>query len=208
MTSPARYLHVSNGLTYASLLAGLLAIVAARELKSWSLAGGLLAVCALSDTLDGRFAGLFRRSDAQQRFGVQLDSLADALTFGLVPVVVLSLLVPFGSTAGQLAWVAAAFFYVLAAVTRLGFYDLHHAEHLGFIGLPTTVTGLIWSSTFLARPSVGASAVLLLVCGGAMIAPLPIPRPRGVGLVAFGTWAVALVLLHGLLIGLGGAGSR
>lgn len=203
MMSPARYFHVSNGLTYASLLAGLLAIVTARELKSWSLAGGLLAVCALADTLDGRFARLFRRSEAQQRFGVHLDSLADALTFGLVPVAVLSLLVPFESTAGQLAWLAAAFFYVLAAVTRLGFYDLHHAEHSGFIGLPTTVAGLVWSSALLVPPSVETSAALLLASGAAMVAPIPIPRPHGPGLVAFGAWAVALVLLHGLRAGVG-----
>ncbi len=88
-TGPARYVHASNGVTYLSLLAGLLAVVTAREWRSWSAAGGLIAVCALADTLDGRFARLFRRDADAQRFGVELDSLADALTFGLVPVVAL-----------------------------------------------------------------------------------------------------------------------
>jgi len=208
MDSPTRYIHPSNTLTYASLLAGLLAIVTTREFGSWSLAGALLAGCALADTFDGRFARLFGRSEAQQRFGVQLDSLADALTFGLVPVTVLSLLVTFESTAGRIAWTAAALFYVVAAVTRLGFYDLHHAEHAGFIGLPTTAAGLVWSSAFLARPSAEASTALLLACGLAMVAPLHIPRPNRLGFVAFAAWAVGLMLLHTALLGTSGGHVR
>lgn len=197
--SPSRYLHPCNAVTYASLLAGVLAIVAARELESWSLAGALLAVSALADTLDGRFARLFPRSEAEQRFGVQLDSLADAITFGVVPVAALALLVPFPSAAGLAVWVAAAFAYVVATVTRLGFYDLHHAESAGFVGLPTTVAGLVWSTAFCGRPSAWVAAGLLLASGVAMVSPLPVPRPRGAGLLAFGAWAVTLVVVHGLM---------
>ena len=58
MTGAARYIHPSNGVTYLSILAGLLAIVAAREARSWSLAGALIAISAAADTLDGRFAGV------------------------------------------------------------------------------------------------------------------------------------------------------
>ena len=46
MTGAARYIHLSNGVTYLSILAGLLAIVAAREARSWSLAGALIAISA------------------------------------------------------------------------------------------------------------------------------------------------------------------
>src|SRR5204863_51229 len=80
--SASAYFHPSNAVTYLSLLAGLLAVVTAKEWRSWSAAGGLLALSALADTLDGRFARLFRRDSDQQRFGVELDSLADAVTFG------------------------------------------------------------------------------------------------------------------------------
>jgi phosphatidylserine synthase len=79
-TSAARYFHRSNLITYLSLLAGLLAIVSAKELGSLSVAGGLIALCALADTLDGKFARLFKRPENQKQFGVQLDSLTDALT--------------------------------------------------------------------------------------------------------------------------------
>jgi phosphatidylserine synthase len=95
-------------------------------------------------------------------------------------------------------WIAAALIYLVSALTRLGFYDLHHGETPGFVGLPTTVAGLVWSSAFLARPSAFAATVLLIACGVAMVSAVPIPRPRGLGLLAFGGWAAVLVVLHGL----------
>lgn len=196
--SASRYFHPSNLVTYLSLLAGLLAIAAARELGSWPLSGALIAFCALADTCDGKFAHLFRRTDPQKAFGVQLDSLTDALTFGLVPVVCLYLLTPFESAWTRAVWSAAAFAYVLSAVTRLGAYNVHHEEIPGFIGLPTTIAGLIWSSVFLAKPSAATSSAVLLACGLAMVAFIPIPRPRGARMAAILAWAVALVIAHGV----------
>jgi CDP-diacylglycerol--serine O-phosphatidyltransferase len=199
--SAARYLHGRNLLTYLSLLAGLGAIASAKAIGSWSAAGALIALSALADTFDGRFARLFARSGPEQEFGVQLDSLTDAVTFGLVPVVALDLLLSFDSPAQQVAWWAAAFFYVVSAITRLGFYNLHHEATTGFVGLPTTVAGLIWSSAFLVRPSAPVSLVLLVACGIAMVSRLPVPRPRGFGMVGFVMWALLLVGLHGAAAG-------
>jgi len=198
MTTAARYIHPSNALTYVSILAGLLAIVAAHDARSWSLAGALIAVSATADTLDGRFARLFPRDERQRKFGIELDSLADAVTFGLVPVAALYLLLDFPSVGARVAWVGAALLYLVSALTRLGFYDLHHGETSGFVGLPTTVAGLVWSSAFLVRPSAAAATALLLVCGIAMVSAMRIPRPRGLGLLAFGGWAAVLIVLHGL----------
>jgi len=190
--------------TYVSVLAGLMAVMAASDLGSWSMAGALIALCALADTLDGRFARLFPRTEDEKRFGVQLDSLADALTFGLVPVVCLYLLLPLESVPTRLGWCAAALAYVLSTITRLGVYNLQSEEPRGFVGLPTTAAGLIWSSAFLTRPSTVGSATLLVVCGAAMVSGIPIPRPRGLGLVAFGGWSTVLLILHGLSASAGG----
>ena len=199
--SAARYIHPSNLLTYLSVLAGLGAIIAAQELQSWAVAGALIAVCALADTFDGRFARLFARGDSLKEFGIQLDSLADALVFGLVPVVSLALLLSFQSAAVRFAWFAAAFFYVVGAITRLGVYNLIHDKSDKFVGLPTTVAGLIWSSAFLAQPSAVVSTALLAACAIAMVSPIPVPRPRGLGMVAFVAWPILLIALHGAQAG-------
>ena len=198
--SAARYFHLSNLITYLSLLAGLLAIVSAKEFGSLSVAGGLIAVGALADTLDGKFAHLFSRTEHQKQFGIQLDSLADSLTFGLAPVASFYLLVSFESFTARLIWLAAAFFYILSVITRLGFYNIHRSDSSGFIGLPTTIAGLIWSSFFLAHPSVDLSVWLLLGCGIAMVSFIPISRPKFLGTAAVLAWAVVLIVLHGASI--------
>jgi CDP-diacylglycerol--serine O-phosphatidyltransferase len=190
------YFHPSNAVTYVSVLGGLLAVAAAKEWRSWSAASALLALSAPADTLDGRFARRFHRDPDQKRFGVELDSLADAVTFGLVPVVAIDLLVTFGSPWIRVVWIGAALFHLMSALTRLGFYDLHHTASAGFVGLPTTVAALVWSSVFLAAPPAWATVVVLVGVGIAMVSNLPVPRPRGLRLVAFGGWAAALVVGH------------
>ena len=69
MTSPAsplRVFHASNLLTYASLVAGVGAIAFAAR-GNGSAAGALIALSVVADTFDGRFAGLFRRTDTQRQ---------------------------------------------------------------------------------------------------------------------------------------------
>ncbi len=196
----ARYFHLSNTLTYLSLLAAFAAMLSAKRLDRLSVAGALIAFCALADLLDGKFARLFNRTKDQEQFGAQLDSLADAVAFGLAPVVSFYLLVSFESFTAQMIWSAAAFLYVLCAIPRLAFYNIHHDECSSFIGLPTTIAGLIWSSFLLAHPSVDLSIWLLLGCGIAMVSSIPIPRPRTVGMAVVLTWAVILIVLHGASI--------
>ena len=195
--APFRYLHPRNLVTYLGLLAALSAIVVAKEFKFTAAAGGLLALSVLADTLDGGFARLFRSSDDQRRFGAQLDSLADALSFGLAPIACVYLLLPLESATMRWIWCAAAFFYVISTITRLGFYNLHADKRSDFVGVPAPAVGLIWSSYLLVQPSVVGSVALLLVCGVAMVCSIHIPRPTRSGLLAFISWSVFLLIIHG-----------
>jgi CDP-diacylglycerol--serine O-phosphatidyltransferase len=197
-SAPARHLHPSNLLTYCSLLAGLLAVVAAVELQSRALAGAFLALSVLADTLDGRFARLFDRDGERQRFGAQLDSLSDAVSFGFAPVFCVYSLLSFSSDLGRWIWFAAGFIYVLCAITRLGYYNLRSAQTADFIGVPVPVCGLLWSTYLVFPPSVTGSFALLLACSIAMVFPVRIPRPRGTVLHAFLSLSVLLTVVHGL----------
>lgn len=194
MRAPVHDLHISNLLTYGSLAASVCAVAAALG-GNLSLAGALIAGAALSDTFDGAFARLFARTDRQARAGGQLDSLVDAVAFGLAPVVVLTALPdrPVGLLVA--GWWLGAGTYVLATVTRLAFYNVEGNDAL-FVGIPTPAAALIWSTTLLYTPSAAVVTGLLFVCGAAMVAPLPIRRPRGLALGAFGLWALGLVLVH------------
>ena len=92
MSAPIEDIHASNLLTYVALAAALGAVAMAVEKSSFAAAGALLAGTALADTFDGRFARRFPRTERQRQVGAQLDSLVDAIVFGLAPVVVASAL--------------------------------------------------------------------------------------------------------------------
>ena len=143
--SPASFIHISNALTYLSLLMGVGAIAAALS-GSADAAGALIAAAAIADTFDGWFARRFTRSPELASMGVQLDSLADAVTFGIAPVVVAGVLFRPSGGAGEWIWWGSAFVYAACALTRLGFYNVWQGEMSGFVGLPTPVAALFWST--------------------------------------------------------------
>jgi CDP-diacylglycerol--serine O-phosphatidyltransferase len=194
--SPAGLLHPSNLLTYMAVLMAATAVVSATILQNTAAAGAAMALAVIADTFDGRFARLFERTRFQSAFGVQLDSLADAITSGFVPVIVVAS-TALGEPWWRVAvWAIAAAAYVIAALTRLGYYNLTESSQPYFVGLPAPAATLIMSSVLLSDPSAISSAVALAVCAIAMISPVRIPRPRGVALAVFAAWAVLLVVSH------------
>jgi CDP-diacylglycerol--serine O-phosphatidyltransferase len=192
----ARYFHSSNLLSYLSLLAGLIAIISSYESKTLGPAGALIAFCALADLLDGKFASRFARSREEKAFGLQLDSLVDAIVFGLAPIACFYSALFFTDITARVIWLAAAFFYLLCAVTRLGAYNVE-SDHSRFIGVPTTLAGLIWSSFFFLKPSIPLSIALLIGCGLAMVSPIRIARPKLAGMALILGWTSVLIIAHG-----------
>jgi CDP-diacylglycerol--serine O-phosphatidyltransferase len=193
--APIGDLHLSHGLTYVALGCGLAAVAAGQTVEGRHIAGGCLAMAALADTFDGRFARLFTRSRRQSAVGGQIDSLVDASVFGIVPVVILARFA--GPDPGALAacWWLAALVYGIATVTRLAFFNLQ-PETAGFVGLPTPAVALAWSSVLFVTVPSSVAAAMFVCLAAAMTVPLVIPRPRGLALALFAAWAVGLAGLH------------
>lgn len=186
-TSPLGAFHPSNTLTYASLLTGIGAIAAALN-GSADGAGALIALSVIFDTFDGQFARLFARTPQQRAIGAQLDSLSDAIAFGVAPVICVGMVSP--------SAVLAALAYAACAITRLAFYNVTHEHIDGFIGLPVPVAALICSTALLLNPRGDAATALFAINAAAMVLPVPIPRPRGAGLAAFAAWPVIVSVAH------------
>ncbi len=204
--SPLRCFHPGNLLTYASLLAALGAIAFAGQ-RSPGLAGALIAVAVILDTFDGRFARLFARDEDQRAIGEQLDSLVDAVSFGVAPAMCMLLLrwrpasafaqASADRSAGlEVLWWMSVFFFVACAVSRLAFYNVSHQQTDGFIGLPAPVAALVWATVLLLNPGTAASIAVFTTTAVAMVLPLPIPRPYGLSLAAFVCWPVLVIALH------------
>ncbi len=202
--SPLRLFHASNLLTYVSLAAGLGAIAFAAR-GNRSAAGALIAMSVVADTFDGWFAGRFRRTGTQRKAGAQLDSLSDAMAFGIAPVVCMAALrvdwwqpasagLEAAASAG-IFW-SCAFAYAACAMTRLAFYNITHELAEGFIGLPAPVAALVLATALVFDPGTVASAAVFVTAAAAMVVPLPVPRPRGLGLAAFTCWPLVVVAAH------------
>jgi CDP-diacylglycerol--serine O-phosphatidyltransferase len=129
----------------------------------------------------------------QREVGVQIDSLSDAIAFGIAPAVCMGALSADGwrPTAG-LFWLSA-FTYAACAITRLAFYNVTHEQTEGFIGLPVPVAALILATALVLDPGIATSVALFITTAAAMVLPIPIPRPRGIGLAAFICWPLVLI---------------
>src|SRR5215470_6625427 len=133
-----------NLFTTAALFAGFYAIVQAMNLR-FDQAAVAIFVAMVLDGLDGRVARLTR---TQSAFGAEYDSLADMVSFGAAPALIVYEWALKGM--GKLGWIAA-FVYVAGAALRLARFNtmLEVADKRWFTGMPSPaaaalVAGLVW----------------------------------------------------------------
>ena len=99
-----------NVLTVLALCSGLTAIRFAMQ-ERWEPAVIAIVIAAILDALDGRIARLL---NGQSKFGAELDSLSDAISFGVAPAFMMYLWGLNG--AGSLGWIAAMAYAVCCAL--------------------------------------------------------------------------------------------
>jgi CDP-diacylglycerol--serine O-phosphatidyltransferase len=123
--------------TSGNLFFGIWSIVEAAR-GNFIHAAWFIVVAGAMDMLDGRIA---RASRTGSQFGAEMDSLVDAISFGVAP----AMLVFFHTfiRGGDWAWVLG-FLYVLAAVLRLARFNVEQAGHAKsqFFGLPSPAAGM------------------------------------------------------------------
>jgi len=139
-----------NAVTAAALCAGLTGIRFAIE-GEWRIAVLAVVLAGILDGIDGRIARLL---NAQSRFGAELDSLADSLSFGVAPALILFLWSL--KDLANLGWLAALAFAVCCALrlarfnARIDTDDQPH-KSAGFLtGVPAPVgAGLAFAPVYL-----------------------------------------------------------
>ena len=141
-----------NLLTTGNLFCGFYGIVAAINHNFRTAAIAILFAC-LFDILDGKVA---RLTGSNSRFGVEYDSLADLVAFGVAPAVLVYLwaLKPFG----RLGWVAA-FLFVACGALRLARFNVQvgSVSKKYFVGLPIPGAALMVATTVLFFYRMGGS---------------------------------------------------
>ncbi|AHK78533.1 CDP-diacylglycerol--serine O-phosphatidyltransferase [Ectothiorhodospira haloalkaliphila] len=158
-----------NLFTTGALFAGFYGIIAAFE-GQFTAAAVAIFVAMILDGVDGRVA---RMTQTQTAFGAEYDSLADMVSFGVAPAIIIYLWALSGL--GQLGWVVA-FFYAAATALRLARFNVKagSSDKRFFQGLPSpsaaaVLMGMVWvwNELGFAGQDLFLLALLLTVLSGA-----------------------------------------
>lgn len=130
--------HIPNAVTLLNLIFGCIGLYACAS-NTYELVPICMACALIADFLDGYLARFFNAGSA---IGAQLDSLADNVTFGVLPGMMMLQLISFSSigTAGSYSLNLlgyAGFIYSVFACIRLAKFNLDSRQHAHFIGMPT-----------------------------------------------------------------------
>lgn len=130
------YVVLPSGLTLANLFCGVFAIISASR-GDFDRAGLLIVLGGVADALDGRVA---RATGSGSRFGSELDSLVDVITFGFAPALTMYFAV-FNKEGWE--WLIV-FLYVACAAIRLARFNVEQAGRAKryFHGLPSPAAGM------------------------------------------------------------------
>jgi CDP-diacylglycerol--serine O-phosphatidyltransferase len=201
-----------SAFTLGNLFFGFWAIVMAFN-GNFRWAGWFIVFAGILDMLDGRVA---RLSGTGTRFGAELDSLVDVISFGVAPALLMYFL-DF-SNAGRFAWILC-YIYVVAVALRLARFNVLSAGKPPsgwFTGMPSPAAGMTlasyypFSQTNWYRASVAyldlqheGLVVLMLLLAVLMVSNVKYPKFPPIGTRSargiFGLVVHILILLGGLL---------
>ena len=160
--------NIPNAITSLNLLCGCMACIAAfhcfdpmcgTALRGYEVAFILIALAALADFCDGLAARLLH---AVSNIGAELDSLADLVSFGLAPALVLYNMM-LGQGTGH--WALLALLLPVFGALRLARYNVDPTQGSVFTGLPIPANAIFWIgfTAWYAMHPVPLWAVILLI---------------------------------------------
>jgi CDP-diacylglycerol---serine O-phosphatidyltransferase len=201
-----------SAFTLGNLFFGFWAIVSAFN-GNFRWAGWFIVFAGILDMLDGRVA---RLSGTGTRFGAELDSLVDVISFGVAPALLMYFL-DF-SNAGRFAWILC-YIYVVAVALRLARFNVLSAgkpPSAWFTGLPSPSAGMTlavyypFSQTNWYQESIAyyldlqheGLVVLMLLLAVLMVSNVKYPKFPPIGIRSrkgiFGLTVHVIILLGGL----------
>ncbi len=121
--------------TVGNIFCGYFAIIATMR-GDYDQAAQAIGIATILDLLDGRIA---RLTNSATGFGLQLDSLADVISFVIAPSI-LALVWGFSTLNHRLGWIAA-FTFTICGAMRLARFNVQAGHLKHFVGLPTPAGG-------------------------------------------------------------------
>ena len=195
-------------LTYLSVVTSFTGVTFALRGKPDAAVICLIA-SGVCDMFDGTVARTAKRTVMQKAYGIQIDSLADVMSFGLLPAAIGYCLFDLSgnqSIAATVVTVAICVLYVLCGLMRLAWFNVTEEEMQArgekrtyYVGLPITMASLILSvSYFIFAGMEQVSTIytgLLLVLAIAFVSKFHMPKVKLKYLVAVAFAGLGVILL-------------
>ena len=168
-----------------------------------------LLFAGLTDMFDGKVASTMKRTDSEKAFGIQIDSLCDLVSFGVLP-----LAIGYGIGLSGGFFYASAVAYLLCAIIRLAYFNVDEAQRQKtetgrrkiYYGLPVTSAAILFPLIFGLKSLLGTAMpvvyqIMLYAVAAAFIIKFKLAKPNKKGipiLVAVGIAIAILVIISGL----------
>lgn len=205
---PWHGLSISNLLTYLSLISGIIGYLFFIRTNNLKYIGLFLCFSFIFDIYDGAFARSFKKRSAfVSEIGGYLDSLTDFAVFGILPVLAiiqnqLSILKEIQVQDKHLNLdvliLVSGIIFIICSMTRLAAFHILTNDKSYFVGLPTTLSGLILSLTLLITPPsyVISFSFVLLILSYFMVSSYLLPRPSKKGLIVLTILTLSLASIY------------
>jgi len=158
--------------TLANLLLGILSLVLTME-EEYLIAASLILLSMILDAMDGRLA---RRLNAASPFGKELDSLADLVSFGVAPAILVYAM--FMKNLGPAGLVISIAFALCGAIRLARFNVLNISAY--FVGVPITAAGSLMALVvligFRVRIPEPIFPVLMIILSFLMVSNIKVPK--------------------------------
>ncbi|MCR5404083.1 MAG: CDP-alcohol phosphatidyltransferase family protein [Butyrivibrio sp.] len=194
-------------LTYIGMLSSFISILLSIN-ENYHDAILFLMLAGVCDMFDGTVANTKDRTPSEKKFGIQIDSLSDLISFGVMPALFVYII-----TGKSVAGGVIGAIFALAALIRLAYFNVTEEERQQqtnekrtvYQGLPVTSIAILLPLVFWLNGSgkihsMISYMVLLVVCGAGFLSPFEIKKPSLVGkvcLIMVGVLEFLVVLFLG-----------
>lgn len=175
-------------LTYCGMMFAFLGILQVISENYW-LAICCLMIAGICDMFDGTIAATRKRTDSEKKFGIQIDSLSDLISFGILPGMFVYMI------SGRNALSAfIAFLFILCALIRLAYFNVLEEDRQAqtaekrksYLGVPVTTIAILLPAVYLLYDfnlfrNTFCFPILLVFMGTGCLLPVEIKKPGAAG---------------------------
>ena len=190
-------------LTYIGLAVSIFGILICFNIneKSIGFAMSCLIIAGICDLFDGQLARKCKRTEQEKNFGIELDSLVDAIDFIVLPIAIF-LRLQMNTWYHYIIMVI----FAICGIARLAYFNIMVEDNNKpvkyYMGLPVTYTALIFPVFYLLKYILPLNifsiiyTVLIAIVAVLNIINIKIIKPKGMAYLVFSLLAIIMLILY------------